>query len=51
MKTKLRRLSKRSLSMALAILMMISVLGIGSLITAFADTDVTFYIYPSDLWR
>lgn len=50
MKTKLRRLSKRSLSMALAILMMISVLGIGSLITAFADTDVTFYIYPSDLW-
>ncbi len=50
MKTKLRRLSKRSLSMVLAILMMISVLGIGSLITAFADTDVTFYIYPSDLW-
>lgn len=51
MKTKLRRISKRSLSMVLAILMMISVLGIGSLITAFADTDVTFYIYPSDLWN
>ena len=50
MKTKLRRFSKRSLSMVLALIMMISVLGIGSLITAFADTDVTFYIYPSDLW-
>lgn len=50
MKTKLRRFSKQSLSMVLALIMMISVLGIGSLITAFADTDVTFYIYPSDLW-
>lgn len=40
MKTKLTRLSKRSLSMILAVLMMVSVLGFGTLITANAASDL-----------
>lgn len=50
MKTKLRRMSKRTLALILCFLMMISALGLGSLITAYADNSVTFYIYPADLW-
>lgn len=43
MKTKLRRLSKRSLSMALAILMMMSIMMVGSISTANAGTSTTVY--------
>ncbi|MEE3429095.1 MAG: InlB B-repeat-containing protein [Ruminococcus sp.] len=50
MKTKLKRVSKRTIALFLCFLMLISALGLGSLITAYADNSVTFYIYPSDLW-
>ena len=50
MKTKLRRISKRSLSMFLAILMMMSIMVVGT-ISASAALSVAGYIYfikPSD---
>jgi hypothetical protein len=42
MKTKLRRISKRTLAMFLGVLMLITSLGIGSLITANAATTIYF---------
>lgn len=56
MKTKVKRLSKRSLSMFLAVLMMVSVLGIGTLITANAADPTGFtsgtyvYLVPGTNW-
>ena len=49
MKTRLKTLSRRSISTILAILMVFSCLMVGT-ISANADNSVTFYIYPSDLW-
>lgn len=43
MKTKLRRMSKRSLSMVLAVLMMMSIMVVGSISTANAGTSTTVY--------
>lgn len=54
MKTKLRRLSKRSLSMALAILMMMSIMMVGTITTAHGQNATnwngTVYFRVPDTW-
>lgn len=49
MKTKIYRLSRRSISMLLAVLLMFSVLGVGSLITAYASNN-RGWSYNSSGW-
>ena len=55
MKTKLRRLSKRSLSMALAILMMMSIMMVGTITTAHGQNATnwngTVYFRVPDAWN
>lgn len=47
MKTKLRRISKRSLAVFLGVMILITSIGIGTLITAGAATSFTVYWSPS----
>ena len=50
MKTKISRISRRTVSMVLALLMMVSILGIGSLITANAATNKPYFVKLTASW-